>query len=811
MRRDRIHSLRITATIVAAIALGLVSGCRDRPWEPGSTRDLLVREPRRVIEDFGVAVPDDETQWGALGRESWERETLRDGDGKPFAVCHGLVAKLTLPATSPAARTLRLEAWLHTSEPEEGREVPATVTLNGVELGTLELGTAPSASELTVDEGVFRRGTNELTITVQVGLYRDPTEGIALARIEAGEPLRPARRPHGWSLPSGTGVVWAIESYSPARLALGGRTSGRGALAIRFSRFDPVAGRRVEDDAPPFTARTDGELDVQVPVPTSPGFVVEVELAWSGDGDAAFELTRAEVLDRAAVTRPNIVFVSIDTLSARHMSLYGYPRRTTPRLEELAREATVFDAARTNAPWTVPSYVSVLTGLYPSSVSMDLGGWESRFMIRMPEGRWTLAEALAASGYHTGGFVDVLHLDERFGFAQGFEHFDASAAEISLEKAEGGLVHIVPRALEWLDGLPDGEPFFLFVHAYDVHGPYLPAEPWKGRFSGDELAGADDEMWAATLPHTFGSIPDYISVVPGADGGPGERIRSAPFVAGYDEEILAVDEVLGGLFDQLDARGLLRDAVVVVSADHGESTDDHDYFGHGLLYEEVLHVPLVIRLPDSMRDERVPARVRETVQLVDLYPTLLRLAGHGDAREHLHGRSLLPALHGETLLPRPTFSEGGVMRQSALEYDGWKIIESSPGTESLPWTMLSNPRLAADWVEEHAPEVAGEPMTLEVFNRILEGRSDDEVLAFLDRLREELGGPVYELYDLRNDPGEERDLAASRPEKLAELKRLLRAAQAEREESRKLLEDSLVPLSASDLEELGKLGYVEND
>src|SRR4030095_7462945 len=160
----------------------------------------------------------------------------------------------------------------------------------------------------------------------------------------------------------------------------------------------------------------------------------------------------------------------------------------------------------------------------------------------------------------------------------------------------------------------------LFVQAFDVHAPYLPAAPWAGTFSGD---GLDDEQVTVPVsenPAVMGRVPAYVANPLSAKGPLPERVCTAPFIAAYDEEILGLDDALGGFFAALRQRGLLDAAVVVFSADHGESMVEHSrYFGHNTSYDEVLHVPLLVRLPGGRGGGR---RVEDTVQLVDLYPTI---------------------------------------------------------------------------------------------------------------------------------------------------------------------------------------------
>ena len=613
---------------------------------------------------------------------------------------------------------------------------------------------------------------------------------------------------------------WELDwlSATARTLELRVLAEGEGVLRVRCTAVDPLGGL----DAP-------GQVRVNwrfepgpgrrgLSLPQAPHGRLRIGLTWEPDQSDPEEATplrvqSLRVLEGVAPPRPSILLISLDTLSARHLSLYGYGRPTSPFLERWARDAVVFERCTANAPWTSPSYMSLFTGLFPSSVRMDLGQPGQRFMFRIPEQRWTLAESLRGLGYSTAAFLDALHIGPRFGFGQGFEHVDQSAAEIDLADPNGGLRHGAPLALEWMRAAQADGPFFCFVHAYDVHGPYLPDEPYAGRFTGDAHSDADARMFLGALPHVFGSIPSYITEPSGIDADAAGEGPSAPFVAAYDEEILALDAALEEFLTEAEAQGLLENTIVVITADHGEATDDHDYFDHGLLFDEVLHVPLLVRLPGNRGAGR---RVSDSVQLVDLYPTLVDLAAGALDWSWAHGRSLVPLLEGRSLPAVPVFAEGGIQRESAIEFKGWKLIETYPGQESLPWTKLSHPRLPAEWIAQHAPEVYGKTLTLENVQRLqarFENQPDGRAAfdAWVADLSKQLGGPYRELYHLDSDPAEREDRSASEPEQLEHLLELLEVMRQRREEAATHQPDERVQLEANEVNALRDMGYVGGD
>lgn len=451
----------------------------------------------------------------------------------------------------------------------------------------------------------------------------------------------------------------------------------------------------------------------------------------------------------------------------------------------------------------MPSYVAQFSGLATDSSCVEAGTTEglpewSTYVL--DERRWTLAEALRGAGYRTAGFIDNKFLGAEFGLAQGFELYDAQAQLIPAQEPGGGIRHIVPRALAWLDALDQDEPFFLFVHALDVHSPYTPPEPFAGRFRDDGLGLGDEVAPVQTAQKLFESIPESVARA-AVQGEPPRRMPVAPFADAYDEEILDLDDALGAFFEALDRRGVLERAVVVLSADHGESMTEHAYyFNHGRCYQEVVHVPLVVRLPGGRGGG---ARVGATVQLIDLYPTLLELAGLEPGG--LHGRSLVPLLEGGSLPAASVLVSDGVFENRALVHEGWKLVELRPG-EGRTASLLTYPPVRG-WLGRRFPEAFGGGIP-----------GPNEALRFADEhpgrgpllreLHEAFRGPTHELYDLRADPSETHDLAGEEPQRLERMLALLRAEEARAAAAR--LDDAegaAFEPSESELDELRALGY----
>jgi arylsulfatase len=506
---------------------------------------------------------------------------------------------------------------------------------------------------------------------------------------------------------------------------------------------------------------------------------------------------------------PSILFVSLDTLAAGHTSLHGYARRTTPNLAALAAEAVVFERCLANAPWTSPSYASQFTGLLPES------SWSAPDPERtrpeapdepwrrwnVPAARVTLAETLLAAGYRTAAFIDNPMCGAVFGFEQGFERFDTSAAEIPAQDPEGGLRAQLPLVLDWL-AAQRGAPAFAFVNALDVHEPYLPAARVARQFEGDELARSPEEQ-------PIGRDGRF-AVVPERQArtllGPGElpaRMRTAPLVERYDAEILDLDAVLGELVAGLRERGLLDELVLVITADHGETMGAPEHkFGHGTQVEAVLHVPLVVRLPGGAHGG---TRVRAPVQLVDLYPTLAELAG-ARVPAGLHGRSLVGALAGAALASDPIVHQGGRLQSRAVSDGEWRLVITQPGYDING--LVSSARGRA-WFAAHQPELL--PMLDAGLSlpEMLARRSD--LKQIVNRAHAELRGPFFELYHLPSDPHQLVDRAAAEPALVARLRAVFEQAEHRAAEERVRVPVKATELAPADAEELRALGYAGDE
>ena len=303
--------------------------------------------------------------------------------------------------------------------------------------------------------------------------------------------------------------------------------------------------------------------------------------------------------------RPSIVLISIDTLRADHMGVYGYERDTTPNLDRFASECLIFERAFAPSAWTLISHMTMLTGLYPNQHGVM--SRESALSPELP----LLAEELSRVGYRTAGLYCEGWIHERYGFGRGFDEFLAHAdAEEAGEHLEETLARLDPAS---------GRPFFLFLHLFDVHcGPLSKTEPGPIY----DCPPPYDDWFLEGARERMPDLPEgQVWRTPGAF--PPEVLEG--LTALYDGGIRYVDETLGGWLASWREAGWLDDALVIVTADHGESLGQRGLgiADHGGPYQEGLRVPLLVRPPGGAAGERVGA----TVHLADVVPTALAAVG----------------------------------------------------------------------------------------------------------------------------------------------------------------------------------------
>ena len=394
--------------------------------------------------------------------------------------------------------------------------------------------------------------------------------------------------------------------------------------------------------------------------------------------------------------RLNVLVVTLDTTRADALGVYGARTGASPSVDAVAATGVIFDSATAVAPLTIPSHTSLFTGTFP-----PFHGVRENGRNRVPEKLVTLAELFKAKGYRTGASVGAYVLDARWGLNQGFDMyagaFDSTNPDVSsLADLQRPANEVIDDALRWLRAETGREkPFFLWVHLFDPHTPYAPPSPFRERYATNPYAG----------------------------------------------EIAFADSELSRLLRQVDP----ANTALVIAGDHGEGFGEHRELGHGLLlYEETLHVPLIVAAPGLPRG----ARVSTPVSLVDVFPTLAELAGVAAPAE-VRGHSLAPLWRGAKTHATPIYAE----------------------------TIY--PRNRFGW---------------------------SDLRALRDGSRKIIESSRPEMYDLRDDPGERRDLAGEQPAALRDRRGQLARVAASLETN--AIRETAVPIDAEARARLAALGYI---
>jgi arylsulfatase A-like enzyme len=354
----------------------------------------------------------------------------------------------------------------------------------------------------------------------------------------------------------------------------------------------------------------------------------------------------------------------------------------THTLDEIAAESMVFERALAPENWTKPSVASLLSGLYPDTHQTQ----DDR--DKLPTSVVTVAEHLRSLGFATSGFVANGYVSAKFGFRDGWDAWTNYVREHKANRAQ----FVMDDVVAWLDGRDREKPFFLYVHTIDPHVPYIPPRKYWSLYDDGPYRGPVQPTKTAKLLEGVKTGRIKLNVR--------DRIR---LEALYDGEITYHDDQLARLKAALARHGLLEDTLLVVTSDHGEEFFEHGLVGHGhSLYEELLHVPLVIRLPGAAPGES-PSRCDAEVSLTDVLPTACEILGV-ECPGGVEGRSLADLLKGEGRRPYPeaAFSIflGG---QRAVRMGRHKVIYKGLGP-SL-YDLLTDP--------EESTELSGDrPVTL---------------------------------------------------------------------------------------------------
>ncbi len=429
---------------------------------------------------------------------------------------------------------------------------------------------------------------------------------------------------------------------------------------------------------------------------------------------------------------PNILLISLDTLGARHVSCYGYSRRTTPHLDAFAKKGVLFENAFSHSKWTLPSHMTIMTSTYPAVHQVI-----SRSRV-LDKSFVTMAEILKKWGFRCGAFVDrgrFGHVGAAHGFDRGFDfyaHYPERFSKIEklfvvshllnfgeqmLLRLSVPVMHaskITDAALTWLKHIGQNRPFFLFLHYYDIHSeayaklPYVSPPPYNtmyypdydGNFTGCGDDGSCASLYLLQLARRYRRNKRSI---------PKKDLKYIESL--YDGGISYVDAQVGRLLAELDTMDLDENTLVILTADHGEEFLEHGQLLHGQYYDEIVHVPLIMRLPHVLPEN---LRVDAVVRHIDILPTVVDLLNL-EPLDQFQGESLMPYMRSDSTVTTSRSVFGGLDKPVEENYphrfvrtDSFKLIVSSPyDSEKVRelYNVMDDP-MESNNIVERKPDVA---------------------------------------------------------------------------------------------------------
>lgn len=524
------------------------------------------------------------------------------------------------PTRFPAAGGSRIVAWDAADatgpEAEKTTRLPQAgemrVAVDGVTLGRGRFVTI--AETLDVDYHARPADVLEAFLTRP----NAPGDRLLLAECDFADDTR-----RGYAETAGSRVTWTVSLGQGARLRVGCALRPE---ALQVQRADVHVAPLVDGDTLMFRVEVDGEAvaatslsaatagrvhDLEVDFAGWAGSREGVELSLVIEGELGGDSLLSGVWLEPTLSHPfptstpndnaqgppNVIVLLLDTLRADRLGCYGWERARTPELDALAERGVRFSEASSAAPWTLPSHASLFASLYPSEHAL----WKNT--QRLTERAETFAELLRERGYVSAAFSEGGYVRPAYGFAQGFDRFVVGGHD-----AAGTF----DAALAFASSAP--QPFLLFAQTYQVHSPYEPPSEQRAQL----VRPYDGELGERVHPPEFDWGRPHLENTLGAD--------DARYISDlYDAEIAYLDTQVGRLLAGLDAEGLLRNTLLIVTSDHGEELADHGHFGHGFsLYAEQLHVPLIVYQPGVFDGGLV---IDTPVHGLDIAPTIARAAG----------------------------------------------------------------------------------------------------------------------------------------------------------------------------------------
>ena len=416
------------------------------------------------------------------------------------------------------------------------------------------------------------------------------------------------------------------------------------------------------------------------------GETVRVDLSAEGQGTGRLAWNSPRILvppvpERKLEPAKNVVVVVIDTLRADKLRPFNPQTRVkTPAIDQFASDGAVFELAQAPENWTKPSVASILTGLHPQTHQQKTGD------AALPSSAELLSEHLQGEGFATGGFIANGYVSDRFGFDQGWDDYTNYIREEKSTEAKD----VFDDAGNWIEAHKDGR-FFAYIQTIDPHVPYDPPGKYLQMYDPSEYAGQIKPRMTGDLLEKAKRNPPQVVF----DARDKRQLEAL-----HDGEITKHDHFFGAFLERLSALGLANDTLIVVTSDHGEEFDDHGSWGHGhSVYQELLHVPLMFRLPN-----RVPAgtKVGEAVSTLDISATVTDLLGV-PAMAHNEGHALVGLMLGEApSQPAVAFSDFQDDRR-VITTGRWKLILRG----NLTSTMFD---LVADPLEKNQLDASAFPI-----------------------------------------------------------------------------------------------------
>ncbi len=455
----------------------------------------------------------------------------------------------------------------------------------------------------------------------------------------------------------------------------------------------------------------------------------------------------------ASSLRPNLLLISIDTLRADRLGCYGHDRNTSPWIDDLATQGTLFEQAFSQSCKTAISHMSLMTGLYPEAHGVTQ--LDHPHPAPLPEAIPTLASLLAEQGYRTAAVTGGGHMNTLPGFDRGMSRF------VTRRRLQGALQSASEIFEDWKR---DESPWFFFLHTYEVHDPYFPPEKYADRFADSHYGGS-----IVSDPSQLQSTQDWKSLHRAfwERVDPQSEADRQHLLDLYDAAIVWTNDCLGQWFGDLAQDGRLDDTLVVLVSDHGEEFLEHGQFLHAQLHREHLHVPLIVRFPKAHPLHSPGRRINTPVELIDVMPSLLEWL-EVSTPPSLQGQSMTRLLSAELSTPF-----GEELRP-----------HSTPG---------DSPVLMGSWRREGLDTLCIGPW------KLMRSLQEDPA--------------TRRLYDLSNDPEEQTDVAADRQDIVQRMEAMLNQLLLQSKAHRTRATKSPLPtleLDEETRERLRALGYLED-